>query len=129
MTFSKMPLRTAYKWPKSYGFEIIGKGPCFVLSVEKGSIAFNSGLQPGDQLLELDNQDVTSMSVEAIKTLAKHSRTQPPTLGVVSRLLHVDVIGSKAMGLGFTVRDQYPVVVSAVEEGGPAQAAGIRTGG
>ena len=128
MTYSKMPLITTPKWPRSFGFEIIGRGPCFVLSVEKDSIAYNSGLQPGDQLLELDNQDVTSMTAEAIKTLAKHSRTQPPTLGVVSRLLHVDVVGTKAMGLGFTIKDQYPVVVSAIEDNGPAKTAGIRSG-
>lgn len=128
MTLSKMPLRSSVKWPKSFGFEIYGRGPCFVLSVEKDSIAYDSGLQPGDQLLELDNQDVTNMSSEAIKTLAKHSRTQPPTLGVVSRLLHVDVVGTKAMGLGFMIRDQFPVIVSAVEKGGPAESAGIRIG-
>lgn len=123
-----MPLRSSAKWPKNFGFEIFGHGPCFVLSVEKDSLAYDSGLQPGDQLLELDNQDVTSMNAEAIKTLSRHSRTQPPTLGVVSRLLHIDVVGTKAMGLGFTVGDQFPVIVSAVEKGGPAEAAGIRSG-
>ncbi|XP_052817061.1 delphilin-like isoform X2 [Mya arenaria] len=128
MTISKMPLRTAIKWPKYYGFDIVGQGPCFVLLVQKNSVAYNSGLQPGDQILELDSHDVTHLSADAIKALAKHSRTQPPTLGVVSRLLHVDVVGQKPMGLGFVVHEDRPVTVWTVEEGGPAQKAGIRPG-
>lgn len=127
MTYSKMPLRPL-KWPKEYGFEIIGHGPCFVLHVERGSIAYNSGLQSGDQILELDDQDVTNLSAEALKTLAKHSRTQPPTLGVVSRLLHVDIVGNKSVGLGMVVNDSKPVCVWTVEENGPAQVVGIRPG-
>ncbi|XP_052262977.1 delphilin-like [Dreissena polymorpha] len=129
MTYSKMPLRgTPQEWPKNFGFEIIGQGPCFVLHVEKNSVAYESGLQPGDQLLELDNHDVTNLSCEEVKDLARQSRTQPPAIGVVSRLMHVDVVGIKPMGLGFMVQEGYPVVVSAVEEGGPAQAVGLRPG-
>ena len=123
-----MPLKVNSKWPKQFGFEIIGKGPCFVLSVEKGSVAYNSGLQAGDQILELDDQDVMNMSTEALKTLAKHSRTQPPTLGVVSRLLNADIVGEKAMGLGMTVHEGRPVTVKTVEENGPSQVAGLRSG-
>ncbi|WAQ96891.1 GRD2I-like protein, partial [Mya arenaria] len=116
MTISKMPLRTAIKWPKYYGFDIVGQGPCFVLLVQKNSVAYNSGLQPGDQILELDSHDVTHLSADAIKALAKHSRTQPPTLGVVSRLLHVDVVGQKPMGLGdIIVEANGRVVNSAVD--------------
>lgn len=127
MTYSKMPLRTL-KWPKHFGFDIVGQGPCFVLHVERGSIAYNSGLQCGDQILELDDQDVTNMSSEALKTLAKHSRTQPPTLGVVSRILHVDLVGNKSVGLGMVVSDGKPVHVWTVEKDGPAHVMGIRPG-
>lgn len=127
MTYSKMPFRTL-KWPRQYGFEIIGQGPCFVLNVERGSVAYNSGLQCGDQILQLDDQDVTNMSADALRTLAKHSRSQPPTLGVVSRLLHVDVVGNKAVGLGMVVNDTKPVSVWTVESDGPAQIVGIRPG-
>jgi S1-C subfamily serine protease len=127
MTYSKMPLRTL-KWPKHFGFDIVGQGPCFVLHVERGSIAYNSGLQCGDQILELDDQDVTNMSAEALKTLAKHSRSQPPTLGVVSRILHVDVVGNKSVGLGMVVSDSKPVHVWTVENNGPAHVMGIRPG-
>ncbi|XP_053389051.1 delphilin-like isoform X2 [Mercenaria mercenaria] len=127
MTYSKMPLKTL-KWPKHFGFEIVGQGPCFVLHVERGSVAYNSGLQCGDQILELDDQDVTNMSAEALKTLAKHSRTQPPTLGVVSRILHVDVVGNKSVGLGMVINNSKPVYVWTVEKDGPAHVMGIRPG-
>ncbi|KAL4240243.1 Delphilin [Mactra antiquata] len=123
-----MPLRTTLKWPKHFGFDIIGQGPCFVINVEKGGIAYHSGLQPGDQILELDGQDVINMSAEALKTLAKHSRSQPPTLGVVSRLMSVDIVGTKTMGLGFVITDHMPVTVWNVEEGGPAHSSGVRPG-
>lgn len=123
-----MPLRSTLKWPKQFGFDIIGNGPCFVTNVERGGIGYNSGLQIGDQILELDGQDVVNMSAEALKTLAKHSRSQPPTLGVVSRLMSIDVVGNKTMGLGLVVSDSKPVAVWNIEVGGPANAAGIRPG-
>ena len=125
---SVMFLRRNTRWPKQFGFEIAGLGPCFVTLVEKDSVAFSSGLQPGDQILELDNQDVTNMSAKAIRTLAKHSRSQPPTLGVVSRGVQTNIMGSKLMGLGFAVSDTRPVVVEFVDKGGPAEAAGIKKG-
>jgi S1-C subfamily serine protease len=127
MTYSKMPLKTP-KWPKQFGFDVVGDGPCFVLHVEPGSVGYNSGLQPGDQILELDDQNVTNMSADALKTLAKHSRTQPPTLGVVSRLLHVDLVGNRSVGLGLVVSDGKPVQVWSVEPDGPAHIMGIREG-
>ena len=123
-----MFLRRSVRWPKQFGFEIAGLGPSFVTAVEKDSVAFNSGLQPGDQILELDNQDVTNMSAKAIRTLAKHSRTQPPTLGVVSRRVQTNLTGSKTMGLGLMVSDTKPVIVESVEKGGPADTAGIQKG-
>ena len=116
------------RWPRHFGFEIAGLGPSFVTRVDKGSIAFNSGLQPGDQILELDDQDVANMSAKAIRTLAKHSRSQPPTLGVVSRRIEKELVGSKTAGLGFTVSDTRPVTVDLVEGSSSADAAGIRKG-
>ena len=54
-------------WPESYGFSLVGEGPCFVIDVVRGSVAFQSGIVPGDQLLELDGHNVSDMSAEAIK--------------------------------------------------------------
>ncbi|XP_010222629.1 PREDICTED: delphilin [Tinamus guttatus] len=39
-------------WPEAFGFQIGGRGPCYILAVEEGSSAHAAGLQPGDQLLE-----------------------------------------------------------------------------
>ncbi|KAL3875511.1 hypothetical protein ACJMK2_033457, partial [Sinanodonta woodiana] len=128
MTYSKMPLKLSQKWPRQFGFEIIGEGPTFVLSVEKGSIAFKAGLLPGDQILELDGHDVTYLSVDTLKKIARHSHTQPPTLGVVSRLLHLEIVGSKTIGLGFNIEEGKPVTVRDVVNEGPAEQAGLRPG-
>jgi len=128
MTISKMSRQSVAKWPKYYGFDIVGQGPCFVLHVQKNSVAYNSGLQPGDQILELDNRNVACLGADAIAALAKQSRSEPPTIGVVSRLLHVDIVGRKPHGLGFTVHEYRPVTVCSVEDGGPAQTAGLRPG-
>ncbi|KAJ8318724.1 hypothetical protein KUTeg_003815, partial [Tegillarca granosa] len=121
-------LRSTTKWPKRYGFDVVGDGPCYVTAVEKGSIAFNAGLLTGDQILELDEQDVTEMSADAIKSLAKHSRTQPPTLGVVSRLHQVELVGNRTSGIGFDVEGEYPVKVHNVEQASLAFQAGLRQG-
>ena len=123
-----MPLKFTTKWPKGYGFEIYGKGPCYVTFIEKGSVAHNAGLLPGDQILELDGQDATMMSSEALKTLAKHSREQPPSLEVVSCLKQVHIPFKGIMGYGFTLVDGRPVVVAGVDFGSPAYKAGLRTG-
>ena len=120
--------RRSLRWPRHFGFEIAGLGPSFVTRVDKGSIAFNSGLQAGDQILELDDQDVTNMSAKAIRTLAKHSRTQPPTLGVVSRRIQTELVGSKRSGLGMRVSETKPVTVDIVDIGSSAESAGIQKG-
>ena len=127
-THTMMPLKFTTKWPKGYGFEIYGKGPCYVTFIEKGSVAHNAGLLPGDQILELDGQDATMMSSEALKTLAKHSREQPPSLEVVSCLKQVHIPFKGIMGYGFTLVDGRPVVVAGVDFGSPAYKAGLRTG-
>ena len=127
-----MPLKFLHghsKWPKSYGFEICGKGPTYVVSVEPDSVASQAGLMPGDQLLELEGQDVTAMPASAVKTLARQSRVQPPALEVVAclRRLVLEPLAGPT-GYGFTVLNEQPVVVGSVDFGGPAHGAGLRVG-
>ena len=70
------------KWPKAYGFEIYGKGPTYVVSVEGHTVASQAGLKPGDQILEIENQDVTTLPASAVKALARQCKNQPPALEV-----------------------------------------------
>ncbi|XP_021359852.1 delphilin-like isoform X2 [Mizuhopecten yessoensis] len=128
MKILNMPLRTAPKWPKHYGFDIVGDGPCYVVNVEKRKVAYGAGLMPGDQILEFDEQDVTNLSSEDIKSLAKNSRTQPPTLGVVARRQQVELVCSRTGGCGFEVHGEKPVRIQHVDQAAPAFVAGLREG-
>ena len=76
-------------WPESYGFTIYGNGPSFVVSVQANSIAHEADIRAGDQLVEFDSHDVSRMSSDAIKILAKSSSSVSPSLSIVSRLQHV----------------------------------------
>ena len=123
-----MPLKMSHKWPKSCGFDIFGEGPAYVLSVAKGSIAFNAGLSPGDEIIELDGEDVTNASAATLKSLAKHSHSQPPTLGVITRVQQLELVCSRVSGCGFDVQGNKPVRITKVELSGPAHQAGIKPG-
>ncbi|XP_074647789.1 delphilin-like isoform X2 [Tubulanus polymorphus] len=115
-------------WPEKFGFSIWGGGPCFILTVDKNSIAHRAGVLPGDQLLEIDGHDVARMSNEAVKTLARHCQTVPPTIGVVSRLQYVEILPHRHLGYAFTVQGSRPVVVNSVNPFGPAYQVGLREG-
>uniref|UniRef100_A0A8C1DQ91 Glutamate receptor, ionotropic, delta 2 (Grid2) interacting protein, a n=2 Tax=Cyprinus carpio TaxID=7962 RepID=A0A8C1DQ91_CYPCA len=73
-------------WPEDFGFKLGGDGPSYILSVVEGSSAYMAGLQPGDQVLEIDGQDVSSLSTKALIALAQTLKTVPPSIGVVSRI-------------------------------------------
>lgn len=125
-----MPLKTfsTNKWPRHYGFDIIGDGPCFVASVVHGSVAYHAGLKPGDQILELDGHDVSNMSFEALRKLAKSSPTQPPPVGVVTRFHQIDLVGSRTSGYGFKVTGDKPIKVESVDVESPASQGGLNPG-
>lgn len=76
-------------WPEDFGFILGGDGPSYILSVVEGSSAYMAGLQPGDQVLELDGQNVSSLSTKALIALAQTLKTVPPSIGVVSRIEQV----------------------------------------
>ena len=40
-------------WPSSSGFDIYGDGPTYVTTVRKHSPAEESGLRPGDQIIQV----------------------------------------------------------------------------
>ncbi|NXS48053.1 GRD2I protein, partial [Balaeniceps rex] len=78
-------------WPEAFGFKISGTGPCYILWVQEGSSAAVAGLRPGDEVLEIEGQPVSSLGCEALLGLARRCSNVPPSIGVVSRLQHVDI--------------------------------------
>lgn len=76
-------------WPEDFGFKLGGDGPSYILSVVEGSSAYMAGLQPGDQVLEIDGQNVSTLSTKALVALAQTLKTVPPSIGVVSRIEQV----------------------------------------
>ncbi|KAK2117113.1 Delphilin [Saguinus oedipus] len=63
-------------WPEDFGFRLGGSSPCFVLEVAEGSSAHAGGLQPGDQILELEG-------LACLVRLAQRCPRVPPSLGVL----------------------------------------------
>ncbi|NXJ60890.1 GRD2I protein, partial [Rostratula benghalensis] len=79
-------------WPESFGFKISGTGPCYILWVQEGSSAAVAGLRPGDEVLEIEGQPVSSLGCEALLGLARRCSNVPPSIGVISRLQHVNIL-------------------------------------
>ena len=125
---STIPVMTNPGWPESVGFSLAGDGPCYVTNLVPSGIADSAGIAAGDQLLEIDGHNVADMSADAVKTLARHSRTTPPTVGVVSRLQHVELVASRRWGYGINLVAGQPPTVESVDPPGPAYHAGIRQG-
>ncbi|KAK6170562.1 hypothetical protein SNE40_018927 [Patella caerulea] len=123
-----MPFRNPQTWPKSCGFEIYGYGPSYVIAVENNSVAKKAGLIPGDQILEVQGQDVSNLPSEKIKALVKRTQVAYPTLEVVACLQEINILPNHIIGYGFTCKNGRPLVVSTVEFGGPAYMAGLRKG-
>uniref|UniRef100_A0A3Q1JKJ8 Glutamate receptor, ionotropic, delta 2 (Grid2) interacting protein, a n=1 Tax=Anabas testudineus TaxID=64144 RepID=A0A3Q1JKJ8_ANATE len=73
---------TNQNWPEAFGFRLGGTGPSYILSVVEGSSAYLAGLQPGDQVVDIEGQDVTNLSTPALIALAQTLKTVPPSIGV-----------------------------------------------
>lgn len=120
-------MKTNEKWPEAFGFTVGGRAPVVILSVEENSVAQRAGLQPGDQILEVNGENVQGLSKEEIILLAKRSRTVPPALAVISRIRTFDLRRRRGR-FGFAVHGKGPVFIAEVEQGSPAQNVGIRRG-
>ncbi|NWR79486.1 GRD2I protein, partial [Centropus unirufus] len=88
-------------WPEAFGFKISGAGPCYVLWVQEGSSAAAAGLRPGDEVLEVEGQSVSSLGCEELLGLARSCSNVPPSIGVVSRLQHIDIPAAPRGCFGF----------------------------
>ncbi|XP_071960896.1 delphilin-like isoform X3 [Antedon mediterranea] len=122
-----MPVNNKH-WPESFGFSIGGDAPSYITLVKKGSHAQMAGLQGGDQLVELHNHNVTQMSAEGIKALARQCPNVPPSIVVVSCVRQCDVVRDRNGRYGMTLIGGGPVYVEIVENNSPAFYAGLKTG-
>ncbi|XP_074867348.1 delphilin isoform X2 [Carettochelys insculpta] len=117
-------------WPEDFGFKISGNGPCYILAVEEGSSAHVAGLQPGDQILEIEGQLVSSMSCETLINLARQCENVPPSIGVVSRIQRMDIKPGPDGRFGFSLmcNSGNPLQVESVTPDSPASGCGIKPG-
>ncbi|NXF22600.1 GRD2I protein, partial [Rhodinocichla rosea] len=95
-------------WPESFGFRISGSGPCYILWVQEGSSAALAGLRPGDEVLELEGQPVSSLGREALLGLARRCGSVPPSIGVVSRLQRASIPPGPRGCFGFELAGESP---------------------
>jgi len=117
-------------WPERHGFTIGGKGPCYVLRVIRGSAADKQGLQRGDQIVELDNHNVSEMAAPALESFAKHMTKALPTIKVVNEVQHIELFASRLFRYGFGLQysERHGFLVDTLEQRGPAYKAGLREG-
>ncbi|KAM4891702.1 delphilin [Sylvia borin] len=115
-------------WPESFGFRISGSGPCYILWVQEGSSAALAGLRPGDEVLEIEGQPVSSLSCDALLGLARRCCNVPPSIGVVSRLQHASIPPGPRGCFGFELASESPPRVASVSPESPAAACGLEPG-
>ncbi|KAL2078156.1 hypothetical protein ACEWY4_025841 [Coilia grayii] len=115
-------------WPEEFGFQLGGNGPSYIVSVEEGSSAQLSGLQAGDQVLEIEGQDVSALSAQELIALAQSQKNIPPSIGVVSRIQQMDITPGPDGRFGFTIVGDCPLLVEDCSPCSPAGRGGLRAG-
>ncbi|KAM9774013.1 delphilin [Syngnathus typhle] len=115
-------------WPEEFGFQVGGNGPSYILSVEEGSSAQLAGLQAGDQVLEIEGHDVSTLGPQAVIAIAQTQKNIPPSIGVVSRIQQMDITPGADGRYGFTIVGDRPLLVEDCSPFSPAGRVGLRAG-
>ena len=115
-------------WPEAFGFSIAGNSPVVIVSVKENSVARRSGLQCGDQILEVNGDNVEALTKEQLISVARRSSRIPPSLSVISRIRTFQITRQRGSGFGFVVCGSGPVYVQRVMKNSPAANVGIYPG-
>ena len=128
-------LKSMPHWPEKYGFYIHGDGPAFVYRVDPHSVSERAGVKVGDCIMELDNRDVSLLSANEIKQVAKNSKRSPPPVSVQSFLKTIvltkkstDVFKKKSTLFDLKFQGKHPVQIGKIAETSEAYLVGIRPG-
>jgi hypothetical protein len=124
------------QWPESYGFSIYGNGPSYVIWVDEGSISDTAGIKVGDKIVQIDGQDMSKQSADAIIDMVHNSKKSSPPVSVQHAAEIIDLYSDLSLchssknpnPFGLYVKGDRPVKIDQVTENSPASYAGIASG-